>query len=661
MKNNEKLFHEIGELDERIVPAIVKEGNKKTPLKWTAAGVAAAAAVTGFVITQALAPAVDPWEDYRIFPASDYKNTIVIDEQPKLSYTISNRGIYWEDEHEAMDWLYPVSDISELEDNNPWNEELELTSLPVFKSRVEYADYPGVPGCLTEAELTQMLDNTAKALGVTIRQSDFEYYDDAEFPDWLSADCDGGDYGVDSIGITVYGYGYIHIWLGTELPEEYTLADADSEQTAKTAAYLADRFKNLLQYKNPTVSIKQSQYSALAFDRDNKIFDSSDDIVQNILNYNLAYTTFGIVDDRVSSVTLTDFRCISDYVGDYPIISLDQAKELLLNGSYLKIFPDSFFKDGKLKEEDVKKAELIYLNEEYTAPYYRFYVELEPLASMEGSGQTLYGDVYVPAVAPEYLKAADYYSAAQSPDFNNEAMGAYPAENVTFPDGSILPKTDAAKTYGNAQEPYLEYNFAFLRYAKPVFQSTLDDPDCYDFDDYRFAEKIDVNITDPDYFKVQKGDVLENGLTVKSAYYKVGWRDGKQVFVESNVILDGEITCEGILMCRLHDPSVPDSYDLVFYPDPTGDTPMMSFCSSKEDNRELLQEMVFDEIAFRLDGDAIFLDSAFEFVAEAEGFADIYGTGKGVKARLTLENITYTVDENRVWTTGHRLETEILR
>ena len=90
---------------------------------------------------------------------------------------------------------------------------------------------------------------------------------------------------------------------------------------------------------------------------------------------------------------------LSVKVGDYPIISREQARELLVNGSYLTSVPYEI--PGS---EYVKKVELIYrtgTHEQYFMPYYRFYVEL-PEEEQE-NGRKTYGAYYVPAVDRSYI------------------------------------------------------------------------------------------------------------------------------------------------------------------------------------------------------------------------------------------------------------------
>lgn len=86
-------------------------------------------------------------------------------------------------------------------------------------------------------------------------------------------------------------------------------------------------------------------------------------------------------------------------VGEYPIITAEEAKEFLRKGNYITTAP--YEMPG---EEFIGKVELVYRageRERYYMPYYRFYVEL-PEAAMD-DGLKAYGAYYVPAVESAYL------------------------------------------------------------------------------------------------------------------------------------------------------------------------------------------------------------------------------------------------------------------
>lgn len=98
---------------------------------------------------------------------------------------------------------------------------------------------------------------------------------------------------------------------------------------------------------------------------------------------------------------LIHLRCtdLSDKVGDYPIITAQQAQAQLVAGHY--ITSCGWELPG---EAYIRKVELVYRTgeyDEYFMPYYRFYVELLEEAPVEGCMHL--AAYYVPAVAEEYL------------------------------------------------------------------------------------------------------------------------------------------------------------------------------------------------------------------------------------------------------------------
>lgn len=99
---------------------------------------------------------------------------------------------------------------------------------------------------------------------------------------------------------------------------------------------------------------------------------------------------------RIIRLRCTD---LSDKVGDYPIITAQQAQAQLVAGHY--ITSCGWEMPG---EAYIRKVELVYRTgeyDEYFMPYYRFYVELLEEAPVEGCMHL--AAYYVPAVAEEYL------------------------------------------------------------------------------------------------------------------------------------------------------------------------------------------------------------------------------------------------------------------
>ncbi|MBD5104875.1 MAG: hypothetical protein HDT47_08455 [Ruminococcaceae bacterium] len=654
MKSNEALYSVIGEIRAEYVPDTDKK-KKASPLKWAAIGsLAAAAAVVGIFAVRGMGimdlSKVNKWEEYRIYPEVSYKDGVIIDGPQKIPYqsneymAVSSSSDYWYDL--SQDW------------GNPWSEELapQLTKLPVFKDLSFYMESQYMPAhYYTEEQMKEMAEKAAVALGVNITDIFCEdevnndrlgvsFYDE-ELPCYLEAACDGGEHGTEKITIQVFGGGSISIDFGEGnderyfwLPDEYDFLyeSSDDSRVEEALGYLADKFKNLLQFDDPDISVYT--YKSDAADRSmwraDKIFNSSDDIVQSILNYNLAYARFNSYPSESSFnngqkvITLTNRLASAEYLGDYPVISPEEAKELLLNEGYYVYMPDGYYKSSKIIDpEKIIKTELVYDQTDtgYFVPYYNIYVEKDKESE---NGYKQYLCVKVSALGEEYFEAPAQNDSTQT--FDEEILGAYPADEINLPDGSTVSKTEAVGTDHDTQTPVLQFDFAFLRYSMPIFKSTFDDPDCYDLEAGKPTEKIDTETEKPDYFKVKKGDKLDNGLTVISAESKTAWWDKEDKFYENRVSFEGEITVEGYFVY---------DYSIRFYPDTSGGVSLpVVYCVMGDDP----DWHVFSDIS-----EAILTDSEDYFIGYdatlPDELIDLLEDRDVLRVKVTLKNISLNV------------------
>ena len=91
----------------------------------------------------------------------------------------------------------------------------------------------------------------------------------------------------------------------------------------------------------------------------------------------------------------------SQKLGDYPIITPNEALRLLEDGGCITTVP------GVLPSaDDVRAVELVYRapGEEVYQPYYRFWAEVEPEGIAPREGMITLGAYYVPAVESRYLE-----------------------------------------------------------------------------------------------------------------------------------------------------------------------------------------------------------------------------------------------------------------
>ena len=185
------------------------------------------------------------------------------------------------------------------------------------------------------------------------------------------------------------------------LPEEYRFTHhAAYGELAETAEYLEKEYEDFIGMEHPAANIYGGSYNIdLQQSYWIEFYDRAEDMVQRIINYNFNRTAF-YCDDQGRLYLARSFRPdLSRMVGEYPIITAEEAKELLRKGNYITTAP--YEMPG---EEFIGKVELVYRageRERYYMPYYRFYVEL-PEAAMD-DGLKAYGAYYVPAVESAYL------------------------------------------------------------------------------------------------------------------------------------------------------------------------------------------------------------------------------------------------------------------
>lgn len=312
---------------------------------------------------------------------------------------------------------YMAYEISELVNANPWNEDLELTTLPVYQNPLTYdenflasgADFDKMKQFLLEVagrlELdTNNLTVTDNAPDEESKQNMIEKFQwvhdtvpDGYFnPTELIIEADGLKIEVDQSMTATVSFDP-----AVSLPEEYNFTHyASYDDIVAVAEYLKKNYKEFIGFDNPQVNIYGGDYNI--YDQQKysiEFFNASENEIEQMINYNFNRVTFHCDDDGKLFIARIYQPDLSEKVGDYPIINCQQARELLLNGNYLTTVP--YEMPGS---EYIKKVELIYrtgTHEQYYMPYYRFYVEL-PEEELE-NGRKTYGAYYVPAVDSSYI------------------------------------------------------------------------------------------------------------------------------------------------------------------------------------------------------------------------------------------------------------------
>lgn len=290
-------------------------------------------------------------------------------------------------------------DFSELDNGNPWREDMVLDTLPVYRNG-SYSKV-GEPVGLSAGEAEQRARAAAQALGVEI--TSLEQERDGYFTSGVTrvrALGEGVRIDADANGtVTVLFDG------GLPLPEAYsfTYHDTSDREAEAVLDYLIDRYAGLLNFRQPrkVLSGERSVYGQ--FDRNYHVYDAAGDDVEDLLSYTFRYAQFAPDDHgNLMLIRLHDGLACAEKIGDYPLITLEEARAALLEGQYLTTVPYDF--PG---EDHVYGGELVYrgsLREQVFIPYYRFYADLTHEFPNWDNGLKNFGAYYVPAIQHQYLK-----------------------------------------------------------------------------------------------------------------------------------------------------------------------------------------------------------------------------------------------------------------
>lgn len=362
-------------------------------VKWVSA--AAAIAVFAFAGTKAFVPnRPEPNDNPVGGTESEYGSTL-----PILEYIESDAAAYGFEGYLAYD-------ISELENGNPWNEKMVFEALPVFRNNsfneVGIA-YPGIG----EEAMNQKLGSIAEKLDFEmqeiIKTTVGEYSSGSgipdDFVDRIEADFGNHTIEIQSNGTVVVTYNGFE---GEELPEDisFTYTETSEGDAYRAISYICQNYCDFLDKGNTTFVTSGDYTFDGEFSRNYRIYDFSGDEISDMLNFSFNEIQLAPNDEgKLMLIRINDKLSCAEKIGDYPIISPEEAKDMLLDGGYITTVP--YEMPG---EKYIAKAELIYrsgIGENIWMPYYRFLVELPEMA--QENGLKNFGAYYVPAVKAEFI------------------------------------------------------------------------------------------------------------------------------------------------------------------------------------------------------------------------------------------------------------------
>lgn len=296
-------------------------------------------------------------------------------------------------------------DIDEIDNGNPWREDMVFSTLPVFENLAYHS--AGEPVGLKESSILKRLEAACAALG--LENAEREYERNGAKVISITAEAGG-------MTVTVGANGEVTVNFkdGLALPEQlnFTWHDTSRHEAEEVMAYFIQKFSQLISFEEPEIVLsgdyimwndydQEGNYiTEVRFDREYILYEGAGDETEDLLNYKMQFVQFYPDDEgRLSIIRIHDALSCANKLGDYPIITAAEARDCLLEGNYITCVP------YEIEDETlIKKEELVYRSsvlEKTLMPYYRFYVELPEMR--RENGPTDFGAYYVPAVKPEYI------------------------------------------------------------------------------------------------------------------------------------------------------------------------------------------------------------------------------------------------------------------
>lgn len=303
-----------------------------------------------------------------------------VDGLPMLTIELGETGMGFEG--------YMAYDISELVSGNPWTEEAGLTTLPVYANPLELDEY-GQP-VEDRAAMEAALEEVAGRLGLEGVE--------IEETDW-------GALTIRGEGLTLDVSSTLPVTLEFEppriLPEGYDFGyHAPYDAMEAAGEYLMETYDTLLDMEKPTLSLWGGDYNIYREQGYQiEVYEGAGDLTEQLVGYHFRRVAF-YPNDAGNLWMIRFYQAdLSHKLGNYPIITVEEAQELLGEGHYITSVPCEL--PGL---EYVEKVELVYRGgtmEGCWMPYYRFYVRLPEEA--EEDGLQTFGAYYVPAVEGRFL------------------------------------------------------------------------------------------------------------------------------------------------------------------------------------------------------------------------------------------------------------------
>lgn len=284
--------------------------------------------------------------------------------------------------------------VDELIYGNPWDEEVNLNTLPVYKNKAQ-RDPAGLPKeGLSQEAMLERAEDVAAALNSTVCSTEKQDFG-------IIAEGEHFQVNIEKTGnVTVYFDEPITV------PGLSEFKDSKDEDEKYSYEVILDdlllKYSELVGMESPGHDIGYD-YSIDGEKKWNiSAYEAAGSLEEQIIGYHFDTVNFVINYNNELSIIRRKQPDISNKTGDYPLMTSTQAEKKLLEGEYF-----TRVNWHTPKENEIKGVELIYLTtgfEEYFMPFYKFYVELPGDKSPDDTGLSSFGIYYVPAVESDYLK-----------------------------------------------------------------------------------------------------------------------------------------------------------------------------------------------------------------------------------------------------------------
>ena len=298
---------------------------------------------------------------------------------------------------------YSAYDISQVTNANPWYDTSALKALPVYDN-VLSSNGAGEAWGADIGEMESFALEVSSRLGVESPTLEYRNYNDKP----VSRDSTGPVRILvvsDTVEIEVdqMMHGMITFEPAISLPNGYNPSyNMSYEDAYDIAKYLKTEFRDLIDMDDPQIAIKGDYFFSGEPHYEIFFHNGSDNLTEEIINYNLRSIKFWCNEEGISGVTIKQTD-LTHKVADYPIITANDALKALINGTYATSCGYEF--PGK---KYIHKVELIYRNtvfDDFFMPYYRFYVEDVETVLGEDTDPDLklFLTYYVPAIDSAYI------------------------------------------------------------------------------------------------------------------------------------------------------------------------------------------------------------------------------------------------------------------